>query len=104
MKQKENVMAEPVKFTEEEQKELSDLQTGYSQVIFEFGKMYLERLNIEKAFSQLAEIEKTLQDKLMDYRKKEDEWTKKMADKYGDGSLDVVNGTFIPQEAPQNQG
>ena len=98
MKQRKNVMADPVKFTEEEQKELSELQTGYTQVTFEFGKMYLERLNIEKAFAQLAEIEKGLQDRLIEYRKREDEWTKKMAEKYGDGSLDIVNGTFIPTE------
>ena len=97
-------MAEPVKFNEEERKELSELQTGYSQVIFEFGKMYLERLNIEQAFAQLAEMEKGLQDKLMDYRKREEDWTKKMAEKYGDGSLDIINGTFIPSETSKPEG
>jgi len=92
-------MPEPVKFTDEEKKELMDLQTGYTQVVFEFGKMYLERLNIEKAFSRMAEFEKSLQDKLVEYQKKEEDWTNKMAEKYGNGSLNVVDGTFIPEES-----
>jgi hypothetical protein len=96
----ENMSETPngIKFTDEERKELTDLQTSYGKVVFNLGKMYVERLSMERAFAILSEQEKTLQSQLDDCQKKERSWTEKMAAKYGDGSLDTLNGVFIPDQ------
>lgn len=94
--EKENVMSDPVKFTQEELEEVRKLQEGYRDTIFSLGKLYLHRLNMEAVFKNLAEQETKLQESFEEYQKKEDAWTEKITKKYGEGNLNLEKGEFIP--------
>ena len=95
-KKKENVMSEPVKFTQEELDEVKLLQEGYRDTIFSLGKLYLHRLNMEEVFKNLAEQEAKLQEDFSSFQKKEDVWSEKITKKYGEGNLNLEKGEFIP--------
>ena len=82
-------MADPIKFTEQEIKELKDLQSEYQKVIYNWGQIQVERKiletregEIESIYTSLNQKEKVLMDSL--------------SAKYGDGTLNLENGTFTP--------
>lgn len=82
-------MSEIVKFTEEEIKELRDLQSEYQKVIYSWGQIQIEHKllkvkedEVESIYNSLAQKEKVLIDSLNK--------------KYGDGTLNLENGTFTP--------
>jgi dynactin complex subunit len=80
---------EPKKLTEEELKDLRDLQQQNANLTQELGSIEVARLNlklqrekVEEAFEALRIEEQTLSQKLFDT--------------YGNGSLDLENGEFTP--------
>lgn len=82
-------MAESVKFTDQEIKDLRDLQSEYQKVIYSWGQVQIERKliqtreeEIESLYTSLNQREKALMDALNK--------------KYGDGTLNLENGTFTP--------
>ena len=82
-------MAEPIKFSEQEINELKDLQSEYQKVIYSWGQLQVERKILETKESEIESIYTSLNQKekvLMD----------SLSTKYGDGSLNLENGTFTP--------
>lgn len=82
-------MSETIKFTEEEIKELRDLQSEYQKVIYSWGQIQIEHKllkvkedEVESIYNSLAQKEKVLIDSLNQ--------------KYGNGTLNLENGTFTP--------
>ena len=94
-------MADAIKFTEDELKTISDLQTSYNQITMAMGQIAISKLNME-------ERETVIKSTLLDTRNKEEEIAKTFTEKYGKGSLDISTGEFTPapeeettEEAPQ---
>ena len=79
----------PKKFTEEEVKELQDLQNKFNALSFQFGQLQISKIKFQ-------EQEDFLKKQLASLSQEETKTAKKLTDKYGKGSLDIETGEFIP--------
>ena len=91
-------MAEPIKITQEELDGFNKTKEDIQRVLFGLGELYLEKMELDHLFSELAEKEKGLRDKITAIKKEELELMDKMLAKYGEGSLSLTNGMFIPSK------
>ncbi len=82
---------EEVKFTTEESTEINQIRLGFEQATIEFGKLYLEKLSLEKA-------EEALKNELALLEKQEKEFYDKIVTKYGEGTYDTGTNTFRPKK------
>jgi hypothetical protein len=82
-------MADAIKFSEEELKQITDLQKSYNELVYRLGQVTLSSEGIKR---QKEAIMKGLEES----RAKEDGIAKSLNDKYGAGSLDLDSGTFTP--------
>lgn len=94
---KGKVMSQKIKISEEEVKSVRELQAKFQEVRFNFGGLYLEKLAVDSAVKALTEREGQLQDAWKDLQKQENELLDTILKKYGEGSLDVKEGFFIPE-------
>ena len=79
----------PKKFTQEELKELQDLQEKLNTLSFQFGQIQISKIKIQNQ-------EDYLKNQLASLTTEENEVAKKLTDKYGKGNLDLETGEFIP--------
>jgi predicted nuclease with TOPRIM domain len=89
-------MSEPIKFTQEELEGLSKIQAKYQENTFRFGQLYLDKLSLDERFKQLTESESSLKNNFLEIQKEEEIWLSSITAKYGEGSLSLKDGTFIP--------
>jgi len=80
-------MDNTIKFTEQEMVEIATLQDSYQEKIFALGQLQLDeiknnRAEVLKKWQELQAVEQKLINTL--------------AEKYGDGSLNLKDGTFKP--------
>ena len=81
----------PIKFTEEEIKQLKDLQTKVDQIIISLGQISLQR-------TQLDKLEESTKDEFSRLKQQEVTLGESFSKKYGVGTLDINSGEFIPQD------
>lgn len=89
-------MSEPIKFSEEEVKSIVALQDDYQQKIFELGQIRLELIDIDRQKRSLEEKEKEIINEWEKCLKKENDLVNSLSEKYGDGKLNLKDGTFTP--------
>ena len=87
-------MANTIKFTEEELKQIQELQNHYGQITMAMGQLVISRLNLDTR-------EKSIKETLQDTRNKEQEMAAALNEKYGKGTLDIESGDFTPEETPE---
>ena len=85
-------MAEDIKFSEDELKQISEIRTAYAEITNRFGQIQLTKYNIQKQEEQ-AEID------FESVKVKEQEVLKGITDKYGPGTLDPNTGVFTPSKS-----
>ena len=81
----------PQAFSKEELDQLISLRDKINQLTFQFGQISLSRIKLE-------EEEKIVKDKLNSLSKEEKKIAESLSNKYGNGTIDLVSGTFIPVE------
>ena len=81
----------PIKFTEEEIKQLKDLQSKVDQIIISLGQISLQR-------TQLDKLEESTKDEFSRLKQQEATLGESFSKKYGVGTLDINSGEFIPQD------
>lgn len=91
-------MADTTKLESNELAEVRMLQEKFQQKVVDLGKLDLQKWQIEDAQKSIVEQEKKLKDEWANLQKMERELMDKLLKKYGEGSLDLVNGTFIPDK------
>ena len=91
-------MAEPVKFTDEELKELQVIQTNYFNVQGELGRVSITRMRLTQQADTLDAKEDSLQEEFTKTQTEEKDFIDKINKKYGDGVLDPETGTFTPTD------
>jgi len=79
------------KLTKEEIKTIKDLQSSRSNIIVELG-------NLEAYLFEVSTKKTQLQGQLSELTVKDQELGKELSDKYGNGSIDLEKGEFIPQD------
>jgi len=88
-------IAKDVKFTKEEMESIQNIRTEASQIFFSLGQLHIERRNVNDGLDIREEQIEQTHDALVS---KEKELYEKLNSKYGEGTLDPVSGTFIPNE------
>ena len=85
-------MAEDIKFSDDELKQITEIRTNYAEITNRFGQIQLTKYNIQKQEEQ-AELD------FESIKVKEQEVLKGITEKYGPGSLDPNTGVFTPSES-----
>ena len=75
--------------TIEELQQLTEVQTQSQQIALELGNLEITRLQLEKRKEEVIAF-------LNEFKAKEQELGKSLSDKYGNGSIDLEKGEFIP--------
>ena len=89
-------MSEVTKLTQEELEKIQLLQEKNRAVVMELGEISLITLNLGKRQEAAEKF-------IADLREEENTFGKELSDKYGDGSVDLKTGEFVPapkEEAP----
>jgi len=90
-------MAETKKFTEEEISEIKSVRDKYTEYTVLFGQLEVQKELIKR---QLSQVENSITNTWENYNnliKSEEALIKKLNEKYGEGTLDLDSGEFIPQ-------
>ena len=82
-------MPEEVKFTEEELKQVQNIQASYANVQNQFGQLKLAQIRLD---SQEVELEDTLKS----IQENEQKFLDGITEKYGQGTLNPETGVFTP--------
>ena len=84
-------MPKEVKFTEEELKQVQDIQNKYISIQNQFGQLKLTQINLDNQEIDLEEALKNLQTE-------EKKFLDLTTEKYGQGTLNPETGVFTPTE------
>ena len=84
-------MPEEVKFTEEELKQVQNIQRSYQNVQNQFGQLKMAQIRLDE-----QEIE--LENSLKSIQEEEKKFLEAITEKYGEGSLNSETGVFTPVE------
>ena len=89
-------MAEEIKFSEEELKELGELQTSYQEKQAELGQLSVQRI-LQNQRTEAIEIRtQEVEQEYAEVQQKERDLVKTLNEKYGPGQLDPATGVFTP--------
>ena len=78
-------MAESVKFTEEEMKQISNLQQSYMNIQSSLGQLAVNKIRLNKQLSDIEIAEENLQEQFTNNQKEETKFVESINKKYGDG-------------------
>ncbi len=84
-------MSEEVKFTDEELKEVQNIQVSYQNIQNQFGQLKMTQIRLDNDEVLLEEALKQIQEK-------EKKFLDGITEKYGQGSLNPETGMFTPTE------
>tara|TARA_R110002020_G_scaffold21575_2_gene73245 strand:+ start:3185 stop:3517 length:333 start_codon:yes stop_codon:yes gene_type:complete len=93
-------MADEIKFTEDEMKDLQVIREKYNNIQLQLGGLKMQQIAAEKNATRLLETEESLMSALEDLSTEEQDTAKVLNDKYGPGSLDPQTGVFTPSTVP----
>lgn len=89
---------EKIKFTEDELKDILSLQDSYRKTLLKFGEHQVRGYMLEEEINRMKKVEETLKQEYVDIQTRESELLKTITEKYGEGSLDISTGEFIPTQ------
>lgn len=90
-------MADPIKFTDDEIKDLKYIQNKFQEKLIKFGQIHLETIELQERLDLLKKEQDKQKNEYIQLQQTEQELMDKLTKKYGDGSLNLKDGTFIPQ-------
>jgi hypothetical protein len=90
-------MSNTIKFTNEEMQAIAKLQSDYQQSIFALGQLDLEQTDLAQQLSQVKEQRDKIYDNWKSLQNIENDLLNSLSQKYGDGSLNLKDGTFTPK-------
>jgi len=89
-------MSEKIKFSDEELKDLEQLQNDYSQKQVELGQVHVQRLLLNQQMEQLHNKQSELEQEYIQIQGREKQLVDALNQKYGPGQLDPETGVFTP--------
>ena len=90
-------MSNEVKFTEEEMKQINDLQQGYANLQSALGQISINQIRLEQQMEDINSAEQKIKAQYVENQNKEREFVDSINKKYGDGNLDLSTGVFTPK-------
>jgi len=92
-------MSEEVKFTEEELKQVKEIQEGYFDIQNRFGQTTVAKLRLEEQLNNVDKGEEDLVKEFDEIQSKERDFLKGITEKYGEGNLDPKTGLFTSNKS-----
>jgi len=89
-------MNEIIKFTDTEMQSIVKLQTDYQQHLITLGQLELEKIDLEQQLDQNKIQRSQVLENWKQSQKEEESIINSLSQKYGDGSLNLKDGTFKP--------
>lgn len=89
-------MTNQIKFSDQELAEIRMLQGKFQDKVFEFGRFRLERMHLLKLVKELENREAKAEEEYVQLQGMENSLLEKLTQKYGEGSLNLTDGTFVP--------
>ena len=86
------------KFSEEEMKEIKEIQESYLNTQNQLGALQVARLRFEEQVQGFEDAEKNLRQAFRDTQEKEKKFLDETTKKYGDGTLNPETGIFTPNK------
>jgi predicted nuclease with TOPRIM domain len=93
-------MNEPVKVEEVFLNEIKLLQSKFQESIYKLGNLQIEKMELDRLVTEFVEKEKKLKDEWGSLQNLEKSLMDKIVQKYGEGNLNMSDGTFIPSNSP----
>jgi predicted nuclease with TOPRIM domain len=93
-------MSQPIKITEQEFSEIKLLQNKFQELIFKLGTLQVEKMQLDAAVTAFVDKETKLKEEWTSLQKLEDGLLDKVVQKYGEGNLNMADGTFIQTSPP----
>lgn len=84
--------------TNDEKEQVQKLQEKYSELTVKLGQLSMEISDQETTLTNLNDLKATLLVEYNDARKAEKAFIDSLSDKYGNGSLNLETGEFLPVE------
>jgi predicted nuclease with TOPRIM domain len=89
-------MSQQTKITEAEFSEIKRLQGKFQELHGKFGNLGIEKMELDRMVNEFVEREKKLKEEWIMLKKMDEELRDKLVTTYGDGSLSMDTGEFIP--------
>ena len=90
-----------VKFSEEELKELGDLQNSYQEKQGLLGQLSVQRILLNQQIEAIETRQTELEGEYEEVQQTERDLVQKLNEKYGPGQLDPQTGVFTPIEVQE---
>ena len=84
------------KLTQDELKQLTELQNGYSKIYFEIGQLEIEKRLLEEKIQSLKTSQEYLFSDIKKIQENEVLLATDLNNKYGRGTIDINTGEIIP--------
>ena len=84
------------KLDKEHLDEIQALREAFSANSQTLGNLYIEEFSLQQQLQQLTEQRTKFMKQFVDLRKQEEELLEKMRNRYGDGQINIAQGTFTP--------
>jgi len=97
--------SDEIKFSEEELKNLGELQTSYQEKQAQLGQIAVQKILLGQQVEAIDNRQVELEGEYEEVQQTERDLVQKLNEKYGPGQLDPETGVFTPvppqEEAPQ---
>ena len=94
-------MTEEVKFTDEEMKQLVELQQKYQSVQNALGQLGVAKLRLEQQVAAFDAEQVNIESQFNEVQNQERGFVDSVNKKYGDGNLDINTGVFTPRSVEE---
>jgi hypothetical protein len=89
-------MSQSIKISEAELSEIKLLQGKFHETVFKMGELQAEKIELDRLVSDFVENEKNLKEEWLNLQKMEKSLLDKIVQRYGEGNLNMQDGTFTP--------
>lgn len=87
---------EKIKLEENELAEIKMLQSKFQESVYKLGSLQVEKMELDRLVTEFIEKEKKLKEEWGTLQKLEQSLLDKIVKTYGEGSLNMSDGTFTP--------
>tara|TARA_Y100000593_G_C4252388_1_gene307863 strand:+ start:77 stop:397 length:321 start_codon:yes stop_codon:yes gene_type:complete len=91
-------MGNPIKFKDEDLKQLTDLREGYINTQNQLGRIKVQQVLAEQQYDALVKAEDELKQNYLNLTTKEQELVQSYNEEYGVGTVNIETGEFTPAE------
>ena len=89
-------MSQPIKITESDLAEIKMLQGKFQEIIYKLGTLGVEKIELDRRVTEFVDNEKKLKEEWVSLQKMEQGLLDKIVKTYGEGNLNMTDGTFTP--------